>query len=101
MSMNVRFNVEDYKSKRVRDTYSMVTAMALSGLSTIELVQYFVSIVADEYPDKQFDIDFDGVYELIIKCDNEVIYEGNLVDIENMFREGTYVFRDKLIEKTN
>ena len=90
MSINVRFNVEDYKKKSCKGANSMVTSMALAGLNTIELVQYFVSIVVVEYPDKRFDIDYDGNYSIIVKCDNKVIYDGNVVDVERMFQEEMY-----------
>ena len=90
MSMNVRFNVEDYKKKSCKDANSMVTSIALAGLNNIELVQYFVSIVVVEYPEKRFDIDCDGNCSIIVKCDNKVIYDGNVVDVERMFQEEMY-----------
>ena len=98
MSMNVRFNVEDYKKKSCKDANSMVTSIALAGLNNIELVQYFVSIAADDFKDKHFVIDYDGYYSIVVKCDDIIIYDGNVVDVESKLQEGTFDVRDWILD---
>ena len=63
--------------KRKGGANSFGLAISIKGLTTIELVEIFVDMVADEYPDKQFDIQYDGIYSIVVKCDNSNLYDGN------------------------
>lgn len=99
MRNNVSLNIEDYKKKRKGGANSFGLAISIKGLTTIELVEIFVDMVAEEYPDKQFDIQYDGIYSIVVKCDNSNLYDGNVVEIEKMLQEGMYVFRDRMSER--
>lgn len=100
MRNNVSLSIEDYKKKRRGGANSFALALAIQGVDTIELVELFVDVVAKEYPDKRFIIQYDGgIYSIMVKCDNNILYEGNVVEIEKMLQEGKYVFRDKMREK--
>lgn len=93
---NVNITEENYMRKRYKGANCFATAMLLANADTIGLVQFFVNGVAEKYPNKQFNIEYDGYYSIIIKCDNQVLYDGNVVEVEQMFREGSYKFRDEI-----
>lgn len=97
MRNNVSLNVEDYKNKRKGGANSYALAISIKGLETIELVQIFVDMIAEKHPNKQFSIHYDGIYTVVVKYDDKIIYDGNVVEIENMLQKGTYVFRDKIL----
>lgn len=52
MRNNVSLNIEDYKKKRRGEASSFGLAISIKGLTTIELVEIFVDMVAEEYLDK-------------------------------------------------
>ena len=97
MRNNVDFKVDNYKDKRKGGGNCFATAVSVMGLDTIKLVEFFVDMIADDYKDNRFEVNYDGIYNITIHCDEKVLYEGNVVDIENMFREGTYVFKERVM----
>lgn len=96
MRNNVNFKIDNFKDKRKGGGNCFAVAVSVKSLDTIELVELFVDMVADNYEGNNFEVNYDGIYNITIHCDNNLLYEGNVVEIENMFREGTYVFRDVL-----
>lgn len=89
---------DNYKKLRKGGANSFVLALAVANAETLELIELFVKMIADEYKNKEFILEHDGIITFSIKCNNEVIYSGNHYDVEKMLQEGTYVFKDKLKE---
>ncbi|MGN1343976.1 MAG: hypothetical protein ACI4U3_05310 [Traorella sp.] len=96
---NCIFKRHDYRKKRKGGANCYATAVFVGNLNTKELIKKFVEMVASDYPDKQFVIEHDGIIRFSVSCDDVIIFEGDHYDVESMMQEGTYVFRDLLLEK--
>lgn len=97
--MNVSFKKQDYKKLRKADDKTLKGAMQVRLQSTEECIYKLVKEVANQYPDKQFEIEHDGIIKFSVKYENQVIYTGDHYDIEKMLEKGTYVFSNHLNQK--
>ena len=97
--MNVIFKKQDYRKKRKGDGKTLVSAMKLKTESTDETVIRLIKEIAQNYPNKTFIIEHDGIIKFTVTCDNQIIYIGDHYDVENMLKKGTYLFSDQLISR--
>ena len=97
-TMNDNIIVKDYKKLRKGGANSYALALAIANANTLELIKFFVNMIANDHKDKEFMIEHDGIITFNIKCDNKIIYTGTHYDVERMLQEGTYVFRDRLLD---
>lgn len=89
----------DYKSLRKHDYYNLGRVFAINALSTLELVEYFVKVIAESYPHLNFTLIDCGDFEIEIQCDGECIYQGSYLDVEKLFRQSSDLLLNTLKEK--
>lgn len=89
----------DYKSLRKHDYYNLGRVYAINALSTLELVEYFLKVIAETYPHLSFTLIDHGDYELEVLCDDKCIYQGSYLDVEKLFRQSSDSFLNTLKEK--
>lgn len=97
--MTVKLIKQDYRKTRKGDGNTLVAAMKLRDETTEETIIRLVNDVAKQYQEKTFTIEHDGIIKFTVKCDNQIIYNGDHYEIENMLKEGTYVFSNQLLSK--
>lgn len=97
--MNVELKKQDYRKNRKGDEKTLVAAMKMRQETTEDTIIKLVKEVAKHYPNKKFIIEHDGIIKFTIKCDDQIIYIGDHYDIENMLKEGTYLFSNQLISR--
>lgn len=97
--MNVILKKQDYRKKRKGDGKTLVSAMKLKTESTDETIIRLIKEIAQNYPNKTFVIEHDGIIQFTVKCDDQIIYVGDHYDVENMLKESTYLFSEHLISK--
>ena len=95
---NCIFAYHDYKKNRKGGGNCQATAVYASSLDTVDLIKFFVKMLAQDYPKNQYVIEHDGIITFTVKCNDRVIYQGNHYDVEEMMKEGTYVFLQTLID---
>lgn len=95
---NCIFANHDYKKKRKGGANCYATAVQVGCLDTVDLIKFFVKMMADNYPNNQFVIEHDGIITFTVKCNDKLIFEGNHYDVEEMLEKGTYVFLEKMNE---
>lgn len=89
----------DYKSLRKHDYYNLGRVYAINALSTIELVEYFVKVIAESYSHLNFTLIDRGDYELELQCNDKCLYRGSYIDVEKLFRQSSDLFLNTLKEK--
>ena len=97
-TMNDNIIVKDYKKLRKGGANSYALALAIANANTLELIKFFVNMIANNHKDKEFIIEHDGIITFSIKCNNKIIYTGTHYDVERMLQEGTYVFKNELLK---
>lgn len=97
--MNVELKKQDYRKNRKGDEKTLVAAMKMRHESTEDTIIKLVNEVARNYPNKKFVIEHDGIIKFSVKCDDQIIYIGDHYEIENMLKEGTYIFSNQLISR--
>lgn len=97
--MSVELKKQDYRKNRKGDDITLVGAMKMRHESTEDTIVRLVKEVEKKYPNKKFIIEHDGIIKFTIICDDHVIYIGDHYEIENMLKEGTYIFSNQLISR--
>lgn len=89
----------DYKRLRKHDYHNYGRMIAINTLSTPELVEYFVKVLADSYPSLIFNIVDCGDFDIAIQCNDKCICQGSYLDFENLFRKSSDLLLETLKEK--